>query len=118
MKYFIVVWVILILIGLFYISLDNLAGYGVNGLLIAGISCFVLYRIFKFMYNDYKAGATQSKQPRGDAPAHGRDQRPCVSQACDPLGYIFYGDIPDEAPEDSHSFEEHIEIQGGRHRIE
>ena len=118
MKYFIIVWVILILIGLFYISLDNLEGYGVNGLLLAGISCFVLYRVFKYMYTDHKSGVSRSKQARDDDPAYTRDPRMCGKRPHDPLGYIFYGDIPEDEQTDSHPFDEHSDFQGGKRRIE
>jgi len=81
MKYLLAIWVIIVLIGLFFIALINLADYGISGIVIVGISAFALFRCFKFLFFDAEAAEPKEKSPSSCSGAH------------DPLEYIIYGDI-------------------------
>ena len=81
MKYILAIWVVIVLIGLLIISLINLEEYGTNGIILAGISAFALYRIFKFLFKSSDSdGSVDYSAPRR-------------SSSADPLEYIIYGDL-------------------------
>ena len=88
MRYLLTIWVIIVLIGLLIVSLINLDEYGANGLILAGISAFALYRCFKFVFAEAD-------------PEETKENRPARGRITDPLEYIILGDIvcdvnPDE----------------------
>ena len=90
MKFLIMIWIIVVLLGLFFISLINLETYGISGLILAGISSFVLYRIFRFIFKGYKPERSDDEEP-----SDGRSSGPC-----DPLDYIILGNIAGETNQD------------------
>ena len=90
MKFLIMIWIIVVLTGLFFISLINLETYGVSGLILAGISSFALYRIFRFIFMGYKA--------ESDRTGSAGDKRSVRS--CDPLDYIILGSVAGESKPD------------------
>ena len=86
MRFLIAIWVIVVLIGLLFIALLNLEEYGVSGYVLASVSVYALYKVFKLMFfgRDYD-----------DADDDGAAEcRPLES--CDPLEYIIYDDLSDE----------------------
>ena len=88
MRYILAVWVIVVLVGLLIISLINLKEYGVNGMILAGISAVALYRIFRFLLESDDSEDTERSRPSGH------------SGFRDPLEYIMYGDIAGEGDPD------------------
>ena len=84
MKYLVAIWVIIVLLGLLLISLVNMSEYGVSGLILAGISAFALYRIFKCVFE----GGDSDDVIEYNASGSGRPNR-----RSDPLEYIFFSDI-------------------------
>ena len=84
MKYLIAIWVIIVLLGLLLISLVNMSEYGVSGLILAGISAFALYRIFKYVFEDGDSDDVKEYNASGGG---------CPSRGSDPLDYLFYPDI-------------------------
>ena len=91
MRYFLAIFIIAIMIGLFFISLDNLADFGISGLILAGISSFVLYRIFKFLFLAYRPDGAKRRRSSSNVPGG----------SYDPLEYVIYGDIAvDTKPDD------------------
>ena len=89
MRFILAIWVIIVLIGLLIISLINLDEYGTSGIILAGISTFALYRIFKFMF-------------WGDDPDKAKESSASSGNGLpDPLEYIIFGDIAgDSDPDD------------------
>jgi uncharacterized membrane protein len=89
MRYILAIWVIIVLVGLLVISLINLAENGTSGMILAGISAFALYRVFKFVFtSEDPDSAEESRASSGNGIA-------------DPLEYMIYGDITRNAePED------------------
>jgi len=85
MKYLIAIWVVIVLLGLLLISLVNMSEYGVSGLILAGISAFALYRIFKCVFE----GGDSDDVMKYNASGSGRPSR-----GSDPLDYLFFPDIP------------------------
>ena len=83
MRYILAVFIITIMIGLFFVSLDNLIDYGVSGLALAGISSFVLFKIFKFLLHGYKPGGAKETRSTGSS--------------YDPLEYVIFCDIAGDA---------------------
>jgi len=81
MKYILAIWVVIVLIGLLIISLVNLEEYGTNGIILAGISAFALFRIFKFLFN---SGDPDEPEDRSISSR---------STSTDPLEYIVYGEL-------------------------
>jgi len=88
MKYILAIWVIIVLIGLLLISLINLEYYGTNGIILAGISAFALYRVFRFVLGV------------GDPDSPNEHRTVRHDSFSDPLEYIIYGDIAGEAEPD------------------
>jgi len=84
MRYLIAIWVIIVLLGLLLISLVNMSEYGVSGLVLAGISAFALYRIFKCVFE----GGDSDDVKEYNAPGSSRPSR-----GSDPLDYIFFPGI-------------------------
>ena len=85
MRFFLIIAIIVILIGLLFISLDSMGDYGISSLILAGISSFALYRIFKFLLEE--------KKPATDPSTENSDDTEAVS----PFDYIIFGDIANEA---------------------
>ena len=94
MKFLIMIWIIVVLTGLFFISLINLEAYGISGLILAGISSFALYRIFRFIFLGFKQ---EDPDTRGAQQRHAGG-RPASS--CDPLDFIILGSVAGESPPD------------------
>ena len=91
MKSLISIWIVIVLLGLLFISLLNLDEYGASGLILAAISAFALYKVFKFVFEEDDAG-----DERGyTTPVAGKP----VSRS-DPLQYIFFSDIGDSGDGD------------------
>ncbi|MCL2392732.1 MAG: hypothetical protein FWC66_09055 [Oscillospiraceae bacterium] len=84
MRYFLVILIIVILMGLFFISLDNIVDFGISSLVLAGISSFALFRVLKYLFE-----GSDSKQ--SDA----TDGSSCGGSV-NPLDYIIFGEIADE----------------------
>ena len=85
MRYILAIWVIIVLAGLLIISLINLAENGASGMILAGISTFALYRVFKFVFaGDEADGPEEHRTPQGDRVAN-------------PVEYMIYGDLAGEA---------------------
>jgi len=78
------IWIVIVLLGLLFISLINLDEYGASGLILAGISAFALYKVFKFVFED--DGSDEGRKHSSSAKC-----KPCPGS--DPLHYIFYSDI-------------------------
>ena len=89
MRFFLVIAIIVILIGLFFISLTNLADYGVSSLILAAISTAALYRIFKYLLEGDRTTDGNSENT-----ADGGVQPPS------PVDYLIFGDIAREKPDD------------------
>ena len=87
MRFFLVISIIVILIGLLFVSLDNMADYGVSSLILAGISSFSLYRIFKYLLE-------------GSRPKCGGEASDRSSDTPSPLDYLIFGDISQEQESD------------------
>ena len=88
MKHILAIWVIIVLIGLLMISLINLPEYGASGLILAGISSFALYRLFKFMFEDSESDElNEARSPK-------------VGGASDPLEYIIFSNITKDEDQD------------------
>ena len=88
MRFFIVVFIIVILIGLFFISIENLADNGVSSLILAGISIFALYRIFLYLF--------EGSRPKTSGEPGGKDRR----EMANPIDFMIFGDISREAETD------------------
>ena len=88
MRYILAIWVIVVLIGLLIISLVNLKDYGTNGMILAGISAFALYRIFKLMFVDGDRDSREDSRASKGSVLH------------DPLEYIIYGELAGEPEPD------------------
>jgi len=88
MKCILAIWVIIVLVGLLFVSLVNLEDHGVSSVVLAGISALALFRIFKFLLGGGKPEGFESNRPSGDRGLH------------DPLEYVIYGDIPGECDKD------------------
>jgi len=84
MRFFLVVAIIVILVGMLFISLDNMAYYGISSLILAGISSFALFRIFKFLLG----GSKVTNKPKAET----TDQ----AEEASPFDYIIFGDIANE----------------------
>ena len=89
MKYLIAIWVIIVLIGLLFIALINLEDYGISGYILAGVSAYALYKIFKLMFFGWNPDETDD------------DNAKIISshESLDPLEYIIYDNLPDECDE-------------------
>jgi len=88
MRFFLVVSIIAIIMGLFFISLDGLGDYGVSSLILAGISVFALFRIFKYLFE-----FCEQKNQNGRVG--------CSDDVSDPIDYLIYGEIGEEKPDDN-----------------
>jgi len=88
MRFFTVIIVIAILMGLIFIALDNMEDYGVSGLILAGISVFALYRVFKYLLEGSKAESATS--------AGSNDSQESSSL----IDYMIFGEIANEADVD------------------
>jgi len=91
MKYLIAIWVVIVLLGLLFISLINLSEYGTSGLILAGISAFALCRVFKFIITDGTPDDTKEYHPSASCGSGARS---------DPLDYIFFGEISEDDDDD------------------
>jgi len=85
MRFFLVIAIIVILVGLLFISLDNMEDYGISGLILAGISSFALFRIFKFLFEETKTTTDPSTKTDN------------TTEKASPFDYIIFGDIANEA---------------------
>jgi len=85
------IWIVIVLLGLLFVSLINLEEYGASGLILAGVSAFALYKVFKYVFED-----DDPDEGRGYSPSTA--YKPCSKH--DPLHYIFYSDINDESDSD------------------
>jgi len=84
MRFFLAIAIIVILVGLLFISVDSIVDYGVSSLVLAGISSFALFRIFKFLLEGYKLTGNSSAEARNSA------------KVPSPFDYIIFGDVSDE----------------------
>jgi len=87
MKYLLAIWIVIVLVGLLLISLINLTEFRVSGLIIAGISVFALYRVFRFVFYDDDA---DSAGEYDSSEGHG------IGKMSDPLDYVIFGEIANE----------------------
>ena len=87
MKYFIAIWVIIVLIGMLYISFVNFSEYVVSSLIIVGICAFTLFRVFKFALAVNGSDGSGKDDPPGGGGSGG-----CP----DPLDYVIFGDIAND----------------------
>ena len=78
MRFFLIVLIIAILLGLFFISLDSMEYHGVSSLVLAGISSFALFRVFKYLFEGIR--------PKKVNLPNGED----ISA---PIDYLFLGDV-------------------------
>jgi len=88
MKYILALWVIVVLIGVFFISLINLPDYGANGLILAGISAFALYKVFKFLLSSDDSDDFEETRTSGGG------------GLSTPAEYIFFGDMTETGDDD------------------
>ena len=88
MRFFIVIMVITILMGLFFIALDNMGDYGISSLILAGVSIFALYRVFKYLFEGGKAKNAESLDSDDWQESHNL------------IDYMIFGDIASEADAD------------------
>ena len=72
MRFFLIIAIIVILLGLLFIALDNMAEYGISGLILAVISIFSLYRVFRYVYHGIGEGSSKSNSG--------------------PIDYLFFGE--------------------------
>lgn len=86
MRFFIIVAIIVILLGLFFVSLDNLAEFGLRSLALAAISSFALFRVFKYVYE----GKGTSAEIRGSGSA----------KVADLMDYMILGEVAKEEESD------------------
>ena len=84
MRYLLTIWIIIVLIGLLFISLIYLEEYGTNGVILASVSAFVLYRIFKLIF---KSDASDWSDDEDENRASRKDSMQ------DPLELIIFGDL-------------------------
>ncbi|MCL2366721.1 MAG: hypothetical protein FWC75_06695 [Oscillospiraceae bacterium] len=70
MRFFGVIMVIAILMGLFFVALDSMADYGISSLILAGISIFALYRVFKYLCEGHRAARAKAKGGTGSKTSH------------------------------------------------
>ena len=91
MRYILAIWVIVVLVGLLLISLINLTEYRASGLVLAGISSFALYRVFKLMFFEDASEDDDTGCSSGGVGS---------SVKSDPLEYVIFGDISGDADAD------------------
>ncbi|MCL2200483.1 MAG: hypothetical protein FWB75_00825 [Oscillospiraceae bacterium] len=85
MRFFLIIMIIVILLGLLFISLDNIAESGFSGLVLAAISCAALFRVFRYVFDGI--GASRTSSASGGA----------GEKSPNPFDYLVLGEIAKEA---------------------
>ena len=86
MRYLVAIWVVIVLVGLLIVALINMNEYGVSGLILALVSAYALYKIYKLMFEGQDS----------EDPSDERMLRKSPSDTFDPLDYIMFSDLTDE----------------------